>query len=360
MMIKGMNLREPDPQFAIQSEWDAFWIPKWYELDQDLIVGQEKEYLFFEGIPGWIIREIARRNKPCPHLIFDNGLFDRYKPLVVMKGEVLQIHHDYYGKIKSIVNETFRMKILLESGESILLNTEERTGAIWDAQNEKWLCQTQQGIGIWDDKEIEQIAKADWFDWSMSVRFRVIDPDPYKIFSDDNYLRTLGSGESLADVPGSLLHEAAQEGILETIRQLIETGTNINMQNVFGDTPLLRASKSNRPDAVRMLLEAGANPNIQNKDGITPLHTASEQGYIEIVKTLLDSGSIVDPRDKYGITPLFEAAGNGHQQIIQLLLNAGADNDAESAFGDTAILYADLREQREIVKLLKQTKEKTK
>lgn len=363
-MKPEMNLTEPDPQFTSQSEWDTFWIPHWYELDQDLIVGQEKEYRFFEWTPGWIIREIARRNKPCPHLVFHNSILDyRMPPIVVMKGEVLQIYHHHYGRIKSILNEHFRFRILLESDESILVNTEERPGAIWDEQNQKWLCQTQQGGGIWDDEEMRRIAEAnpyDFFDWSMFVRFRVTDPDPYKIFSIAESPKPFCSDESSPNIADCSLQKLAQEGTLETIRHFLDTGTEVNIRNDFGDTPLFRAARSGRIDVVRMLLEAGANPNLQNRTGWTPLHTASVQGCVEIVEMLLKAGAIVDPRNKNGWTPLFLASGSGYLPVVQQLLNAGADIEAEDANGNTPTYNAQKYGYQDVVQLLKQEKEKTK
>jgi hypothetical protein len=358
-MKPEMQLIEPDSQFTAQSEWDAFWLPHWYEQDQDLVVGLEKEYHFFMWIPYWIIKELARLNKPYPHLIFNNRKYFNNMPLIVMKGEVLQIRHHHYGSIKSIVNETFRMKMLLESGESILLNTEERTGAIWDEKNKKWLCQTQQGFGIWDDEEMKQIAKTNPFDWSMSVRFRVIDPDPYKIFSIAENPKPFCSDGSSPNVSDLSLHKAAQEGTPETVRSFLDTGIDVNIRNCFGDTPLFRAARSGHLDAVRILLEAGANPNLQNRTGWTPLHTASVQGHVEIVKILLETGAIVDPRNKNGWTPLFLAAGSGHLPVVQQLLNAGTDIEAEDANGNTPIYNAQKQGYQDIVQLLKQTKEKT-
>mgnify|MGYP001076149331 CR=1 FL=1 len=57
------------------------------------------------------------------------------------------------------------------------------------------------------------------------------------------------------------------------IRMILETGVDVNYSNEYGDTALLLACGTPRPNAevVRLLLEAGADVNATNMYGETPM-----------------------------------------------------------------------------------------
>ena len=61
---------------------------------------------------------------------------------------------------------------------------------------------------------------------------------------------------------------------VETIRQLLDNGANIHLQDKNGATPLHRAVRTRCAAAVRCLLQAGADPTTSNKPGSTPFHLA--------------------------------------------------------------------------------------
>ena len=59
---------------------------------------------------------------------------------------------------------------------------------------------------------------------------------------------------------------------------------DVNIQDVYGNTVLILASRFNHTEIVKLLLEKeGIDVNIQNKNGYTALIEASWEGYIEIV-----------------------------------------------------------------------------
>ena len=97
------------------------------------------------------------------------------------------------------------------------------------------------------------------------------------------------------------------------IRLLLKAGSNINVQDKNGATPLHRAVRTRCADAVRCLLDAGADPSIRNKPGSTPFHLAvqntgrggsgSERARTaqrEILKTFLERGVSPTLRDAKG------------------------------------------------------------
>ena len=77
----------------------------------------------------------------------------------------------------------------------------------------------------------------------------------------------------------------------------------INVQNEYGNTPLLYSTHLKQTNAVKYLLHHGANPNIQNNEGFTPLFISFLVLYDEI-------GNVIYKPDPF---------------IIKFLLDAGAD-----------------------------------
>lgn len=100
--------------------------------------------------------------------------------------------------------------------------------------------------------------------------------------SNDNY-------SSSKDNNDSPLHDAALEGNLDTVKELIANGLDLNAKNKFGNTPLHYASIAGHLKIVKYLLSNGAN-NIKSNSGKTPLDFAREKEYVEIVSALTTNG----------------------------------------------------------------------
>ena len=77
---------------------------------------------------------------------------------------------------------------------------------------------------------------------------------------------TLGFSDSL--LQASPLHDAAQTGDLDKVKQLIAQGADINaLDNEYGQTPLSRAAFYKRKEIVKLLIETDAQINAKNKGG---------------------------------------------------------------------------------------------
>jgi len=60
-----------------------------------------------------------------------------------------------------------------------------------------------------------------------------------------------------------------------TAKFLIEKGAKVNVQDKYGNTPLIFALQSNPEyETIKYMLKVGADPNAKNKFGSTPLSTA--------------------------------------------------------------------------------------
>lgn len=134
--------------------------------------------------------------------------------------------------------------------------------------------------------------------------------------------------ETLGTHGPSLFHKAAEQGEVETLRELLASGHDVNGQEEEqGYTPLHLTSAEGHVSATRLLLESGARPNLMDCDGYTPLHLAAAQGKIEVIPVLLRAGANVDSRSLDGSAPLHGAASEKHTGAVVKLLESGATVD---------------------------------
>ncbi|PON90648.1 Serine/threonine protein kinase [Trema orientale] len=77
-------------------------------------------------------------------------------------------------------------------------------------------------------------------------------------------------------------------------------------------------------EGIKELLDSGTNVNFQDIDGRTALHIAACQGRPDVVQVLLQRGAEVDPKDRWGSTPLADAVYYKNYDVIKLLEKHGA------------------------------------
>ncbi|KAK1600670.1 ankyrin repeat-containing domain protein [Colletotrichum navitas] len=139
---------------------------------------------------------------------------------------------------------------------------------------------------------------------------------------------TLGDGGDRA------VHIAAREGFLPILDRLLAYGADVDIQNVWQETPLHQALQRGQTPTSLTLLSNGASWTITNDKGVTALHSAAKNSTYLLVQYLLDRGADPNVRDKQGQTPLFMACHpvdkNGKKskvdvKVIRALMEQGAD-----------------------------------
>jgi ankyrin repeat protein len=98
-------------------------------------------------------------------------------------------------------------------------------------------------------------------------------------------------------------------------------------------------------ETVKFLIESGSDVNSQNKDGFTPLCSACRMGHLEIIRSLLQNGAEINLTDfQIGLSPLYIAVLYGHLDIVKLMLSEGAKTNIGKGVlgksGLTALHYA--------------------
>ena len=154
--------------------------------------------------------------------------------------------------------------------------------------------------------------------------------------------------------------------VLKQVDHWIAQAGGVNRRLEDGDTPLIEAVLTGRPDYVKVVLKMRADPNAVNKDGHTAWYEAAIRGYTEIAGMLENAGAKIpdligsaqagdedivklflakDPTstettDALGRTVIMVAARVGQDQVVELLAEKGASLDARDNAGKTAIIHA--------------------
>ena len=92
--------------------------------------------------------------------------------------------------------------------------------------------------------------------------------------------------------PANSIWISAKKGDIESIKQHIAFGTDLNSQGSSrNETALIIASCQGHSDIVELLINNGVNLDIQNDEGVTAQFCAVFFGQTEIVQLLYDAGS---------------------------------------------------------------------
>ncbi|KAL3664213.1 hypothetical protein V7S43_010542 [Phytophthora oleae] len=83
---------------------------------------------------------------------------------------------------------------------------------------------------------------------------------------------------------------------------------------------LIVSCREGQIDAVRDLIDYGVPVNLQDQAGNSPLSYAATNGHVEIVILLIDRGALVDLEDINAWTPLMSASGLGFEDVVVSLL----------------------------------------
>ena len=141
----------------------------------------------------------------------------------------------------------------------------------------------------------------------------------------------------------SPMTEAAKNGNINLIQQLLDEGYDINAVQGDGMTALHWAAENNNTKLASILIKNGADITAGTRIGqYKPLHIAARKGNTNIIDILLESGS--DPNSKTlnsGATPLhLAAAANDSNGILSLIKHGANINAVEEKWNQTPLMFA--------------------
>ena len=135
---------------------------------------------------------------------------------------------------------------------------------------------------------------------------------------------------------------AAMDGDLAKLQQLVQSGADVNLAQGDGMTALHWAAEHGDSAMAATLLRSKANVKATTRIGdYTPLHVAARNGSAAVVRMLLAAGSDAKAVTNSGATSLHFAAAAGSPDAIAALIAKGADPNAkEKEDGQTALIFA--------------------
>ncbi|CAL4245943.1 unnamed protein product, partial [Meganyctiphanes norvegica] len=102
---------------------------------------------------------------------------------------------------------------------------------------------------------------------------------------------------------------------------LLSHSANVNAQNMWGWTPLIKATWHGRLAAAQMLVNAGADVALTDNDGDTALHFTARNDTKEVALLLLQNGSDAKKQNNEGKTSADDARNEGYHQLADLIDN---------------------------------------
>jgi len=137
--------------------------------------------------------------------------------------------------------------------------------------------------------------------------------------------------------------DAAMRGDIDTVRELLRAGADVNAAQGDGMSALHWAAEHGDAGMVEVLVYAGAEVQSATRIGeYSPLHIASRNGALDAVTALLAAGAEVGAlTDPSGSTPLHLAAVSGNGDVVRALIAAGSDpNAVEADWQQTPLIFA--------------------
>jgi ankyrin repeat protein len=120
-----------------------------------------------------------------------------------------------------------------------------------------------------------------------------------------------------------------------------------------GETVLMTAARTGRPEAIKILLTHGAAVNAAEQwRGQTALMWAAGEGHTAAVEELVRRGAEIQAKSRGGFTPLLFAVRSGHAGTTRALLAAGANANDTAADGTSALVLAIVNANYEVGGLL--------
>ena len=168
--------------------------------------------------------------------------------------------------------------------------------------------------------------------------------------------RTLQGGaspDSRLDSGKTLLMVAAEQGLTDAVRVLLDRRARSDLRTSDGATAVMYAAWGGHDAVVRALADGGADLDTTNSDGKTALMAAAARGHQEVARTLIQHGAMVDRTTAYGWSALMYAANNGHEAVAKLLLDHGANPYRMDANGNSALTLGALQGHVQVVEALK-------
>lgn len=155
------------------------------------------------------------------------------------------------------------------------------------------------------------------------------------------------AGDGLAQVPPTEADAGRYKGLLAVaargdaaeVQRLVANGSNVNVRDDYGRTPLHVATFRQHRDVIAALVRAKADLGALERDRYDAVTIAAVADDVVTLRLLLQSGASAKLiTSRYDGTALIAAAHLGHDMVVKLLIDAGAPLDHVNNLGWTALI----------------------
>lgn len=128
---------------------------------------------------------------------------------------------------------------------------------------------------------------------------------------------------TVAAMPSLL--EAAEQGDVESVRQRLSQGDDVNTTGLFDVTAMMLAAEHGHLEVMQILREEGAAVNAVDEFGLNAAMRAVLGGSVEALQVLVQWGTDIGHVTNYGSSALALAVESKKLPAVQVLLASGAD-----------------------------------
>ncbi|XP_011348829.2 LOW QUALITY PROTEIN: uncharacterized protein LOC105285953 [Ooceraea biroi] len=175
-----------------------------------------------------------------------------------------------------------------------------------------------------------------------------------KLVSDDpSRLREKYDQDLVTITNQKRMFAALQEGNLESLKDCVRKGADLNARDINSWTTLHFAAEGPSVEVIKFILDQNLSPNVKDINGQSPLHVAAMHGRRSIVDFFIkEAGLHVDNLDNSGKTPLHIAAQYGHKDTVDFLLKSNANTFIQDAAGLSPLYYVMRNNHVDVAKIL--------
>jgi len=135
--------------------------------------------------------------------------------------------------------------------------------------------------------------------------------------------------------PKKDLNQAAVDGELDRVKELVSGGADVNSKNRMGMTPLVVAAMNSRTAVCEFLAANGADLNARDGQGRTALYLAVDRGNKELIELLVKKKADVNIATMRGENAFSLAKKKGNTETVDLLAkNGGTDPVVQLGYED--------------------------
>ncbi|KAK3789157.1 hypothetical protein RRG08_001550 [Elysia crispata] len=125
------------------------------------------------------------------------------------------------------------------------------------------------------------------------------------------------------------LHEAMCQHYVPAAHLLIDKGSNMELLNNEGKSPLYLACQRGLCETVQYMVKERGCPTRSSQISALPIHVAATQGRASTIQVLAEAGCDVNQTNEKGETPLAAALAEDNFSAVRALLQCGADLEAQ-------------------------------